>query len=532
MRQLSTLHAVMLMVLLTMVLDARAAETSYAQLNLHYQLGTARGEIIAAAQQYLRTHPNDGDVRLLLAKCYIDQTDNIRARLELLTLLRQFPDYVDASLVLINLEMSQQNYAQALEILQMAQLYNLTNHELFIKAAQLRQTMAQQKPPLTLDAFNQASTVGVDAYQAMKNLYAAGHTKAAMQQMLVYIQAHPADYEAHFIMGTFYFNHKEYTKARQQLTRVLQNMPQHLDARLVLINVEMTTHHYQAARQLVHTGLLALPHNANLLKKQRDLDQAMRRQPEDSAASARPVAPPVYLNDIGIYQQQYYISDVHQVWDYSTLYYGHQLNNVKVYAKATYDNRFHKQAVQGEFEAFPKITQRVYLDLDFTFANQPNLFPDQSYGIEAYFSNPNPNGLSVSGGGRYNYVDKRHYFTMYTVSVAKEFAQNRFTFRPYYFKPGRGRNTVLYTLDFRHTIRDPFYYFGCIVGIGSSPDLANLTTVNFIVLQNKLINPYINFPTLHDRLIFNFSALYQHQTFITGRVRNWSGGTIGVDWKF
>ncbi len=46
---------------------------------------------------------------------------------------------------------------------------------------------------------------------------------------------------------------------------------------------------------------------------------------------------PKYLNEVGIYQQQYYISDRHQVWDYSTLYYGRQTDLGKLYTKLTYD---------------------------------------------------------------------------------------------------------------------------------------------------------------------------------------------------
>ncbi len=132
-------------------------------------------------------------------------------------------------------------------------------------------------------------------------------------------------------------------------------------------------------------------------------------------------------------------------------------------------HRLSYEAVQGEIEAYPKIGKYLYLDLDFTFANQPNLFPNKAYGAEAYFSNLTYFDYSL--GFKYNDIDANHHFAMYTGTLSKDLKKNRILFRPYYFVPGNDRPSTLYILDIRHTITDPSYKYGCIFGAGTSPPL-------------------------------------------------------------
>lgn len=332
--------------------------------------------------------------------------------------------------------------------------------------------------------------------------------------------------------------------AREQALIILEAYPQYADARLMLINIDLVKKHYQAAWVTVNEGLHIDPANQALLQKRkiiyaavREQRKAVRRQNKlqteqlpNKTMDIAPVVPTRYLNEIGVYQQQYYISDRHQVWDYSTLYYGRHTELGLIYGKATYDNRLFKQGVQGEIEAYPILTKHVYLDLDFSFANQPNLFPDKAYGAEAYFSIFK--AFNYSLGFKYNDVNYNHHFTIYSGSLSKDFGKNRVLFRPYYFTPGVGHNSVLYILDLRHTITDPCFYFGCILGAGKSPDLADLTTVNFIVVKNLIFNPYLNFPLMHERLMVNLGVLLQNQVFENGLVRDWYGGTLGLNWKF
>ena len=409
------------------------------------------------------------------------------------------------------------------------------------------------------------------SFTQLKALSLSGHRKDAIAKAIIYLNKYPTDGDVRVLLGQMYFASNENEKARQQLLIVLQQTPNNLDASLVLINVETTQANYQEALGLANYSLFLNPTDPDLLKKKSYLvhlislkksgssivsagkteprplgnrysltnahrsDLSAKRMTKANKTEKLLVATKkneekIYLNEVGFNQQQYYISDVKSVWDYSTLYYGRVTPIGKVYGKINYSNRFSKEAIQGEIEAYPKINKYIYLDLDVAYANQPNLFASQVYGAEAYVAVKRLFDFSL--GGKYNSVDSRHKFSMYTGSLSKVISNNLILFRPYYFVPGVGKSSILYSVNLRHIIRDPFFYFGCVFGLGKSPDLADLTTVNFIVVQNKIVNPYINFPLFNERLIVNLGLLYQNQLFPNNLVRNWSGGTVALAWKF
>ncbi|MCX7117747.1 MAG: YaiO family outer membrane beta-barrel protein [Legionellales bacterium] len=405
---------------------------------------------------------------------------------------------------------------------------------------------ASSLPPLHFSDVSSISTPTepLPFFVRLKILDEEGDRGVAIDGAEAYLKTHPTDSDVRLFLAQMYVGSQDLLKAREDLLTVLRQSPGDVDASLVLLNLDIERHFLKEALDVVNFALIFHPLDPDLLKKRADVANLMAppvvvlRAPKvvvyptvfKREVIHKPVAEVTYLNEVGLYQQQYYISDVKRMWDYSTLYYGRQTSLGKVYGKMNYSNRVGKQAVQGEFEAYPKINNYLYLDVDFAYANQPNLFPGQVYGLEAYVSVPKT--VDFSAGAKYNIVDNRHEFTVYTASLSKLFRQNFVTFRPYYFVPGVGAASVLYTLNLRHIVLDPDYYFGCVLGYGNSPDLANLETVGFIVVRNKIVNPYVNFPLLHNRLIVNLGFLYQNQLFPRQHVRDWTGGTIGLRWRY
>ncbi len=107
-------------------------ETPYEHINLLYQNGFHQ-EATTEAIAYLRDHPTDGDVRLVLAKSYVKQHDYTKARDALLTLLQTYPHYIDASLILIDMDLKIENYQDALNTVTIALISNPINPELMSK---------------------------------------------------------------------------------------------------------------------------------------------------------------------------------------------------------------------------------------------------------------------------------------------------------------------------------------------------------------------------------------------------------------
>jgi YaiO family outer membrane protein len=525
------------------VLQKPITDSSYKKLRMLYAIGRYQ-ESFDQSIIYLKKHPDDSDVRLLLGQLYFRLKDYTKAEQELQKVLDQNPDYTDASLILIQVQLIQGRYQSALNATNFALIFNPINQDLLKKKNSINK-LSLAHPPYLLGNESQLSSsqwdpnkvVGPLEYKRLDELYASGLHEDAIQQALTYLKAHPLDADARLILGKFYYNEKNYVEARAELTEVLRQHPAYVDARLMLINVEMASHHELEALNLVKTGLIINKDNQALEQKLKNINayfaEINKKNIKKYVAKVDvtpKIAEKTYLNEVGITQQQYYISDVTQVWDYSTLFYGRETPYGKIYGKVNYTNRQGYQAAQAEIEAYPKINDSIYLDLDVAYANSPNLFPSQAYGGEAYVSLEKAFDFSI--GSKYNIIDKFHNFAVYTGSIAKNFGSNWLSFRPYHFVPSVGSPSTLYSVDIRHRVRDPNYYFGCVFGTGTSPDLADLITVSFIVVKNKIISPYVRLPFFNDRLLVNLSGLYQNQIFPRNRVRNWSGGTIGFAWIF
>lgn len=400
-------------------------------------------------------------------------------------------------------------------------------------------------------------------YWQLQRLLAEKKPQLAYQQAQHYLQQNPLDGDVRFALGQIYFNLQQYQAARFTLLQVIQQTPSYWDAWLVLINTDIHLNNLQEALFIADFGLLFNPWQSELWKKRQDLrtldfninppyqfdpfnqevgkkyhdliyypkphQQRITLKTQKSVAAAGPTPKP-YLNEIGTYQQNYYISDRHQVWDYTTLYYGRHGDLGVIYGKINYANRLRHQAAQAEIEAYPKLNQYIYLDLQIAFANQPMLFPNQLYGGEIYVTIPQKFDFSL--GGKYNHVDSLHQFSSFTASIAKRYQQSQLTYRPTFYDPSSGKRSLMHQLDCRHYVHEPNFYYGITVAAGSSPDLANLTTVDFLVTHNTIFSPYFNFALFNERLLINASFYYQHQVFDIPLVRNWVGGTVQLSWKY
>jgi YaiO family outer membrane protein len=516
---------------------------SYADLRILYETGRHH-EAIIQANKYLQSHPNDGDVRLTLAQFYFQEKKYQQARAELLTILEQTPSYKDALLVLINCDIMLSHHQEAIFMANYGLLFNPIDPELNKKKADLKslnntlqlpyqvggtpttQILELQHTPTHLSHLN----VSQPEYLQLKRLYKQKKHQLAIQRAVRYLQTHANDADVRLVLAQFYFNKNDFIKAKKQINQVLQQVPKYKDALLILINIDIQLKQFNAAKSVARKGLSYYPQDKIWQKKIEDIERN-EHQPSKLVSPQVIKSQTEYHNEIGLYQQNYSISDIHQVWDYSTLYYAYKGKLGKIYGKVNYNERLGFRATQGEIEAFPKLTKNIYLALQAAIANEPNLFPSRIYGSEMYVSVPN--FLDFSGGGKYNLIDSLHAFTLYTGSVSKQYNEHRLTYRLNVYEPNSGENSLLNLVDYRYLITYPNVYLGFVYGHGTSPDLANLATIDFLITHNQILSPYLSFTLLNNRLIVNTSFYYQHQVFTSlSRARNWAGGTLRLSWNY
>jgi|LauGreDrversion4_2_1035121.scaffolds.fasta_scaffold09791_4 YaiO family outer membrane protein len=462
-------------------------------------------------------NPNT-DVQVLMAKLYIQQHELVKAQVIIDQLMLSSPNDSDVYLFQIMVLEQQKNYQQALMWTDLALLKFPLDAQFLSKKRNLESMLAnhqsQSKPKQTsFVSIAKPSQKDVKAFEA----WAQNHLKK-----------YPKDADVALELAQVYFKQQAYTKIPVLIEPYIQRYPNYIDLYVISINAYIQTKSYSKALTLCRQGLSHKPSNSQLLKKESDIKSLMEAPTEKVNFEKTPE----YLNELGVFNQLYYITDRRQLWDYTTGFFGRQTDFGKVYGKVNYANRLKTEAAQFEFEFLPKIGKYIYLDLGATYANQPLLFPKYSYYGEGFVVLPHLFDFSV--GGQRNNITSRIQFSRFTFSVSKQLIKNlTVTFRPYFYAPISGQNSIFYSVNIRQMLTEPYAYAGVVLGSGTTPDLANLETVDFIVLKNKImVSPYLNFSLFHDQLLLNFSFLFQHQLFPSQRVREWKGGTMGATWRF
>ncbi len=484
-------------------------------------------EAIEVANHYLIDHANDGDVQFLLGKSYWLSGQDLKAIDTLHHVLSAYPTYKEARILLVHIYIKKQNYAAASRLIEQGLI------------------LSPQDEDFKNEKVNIASEIWIGPpYRPLLKLYENGYSEFAIQRAENYLKVYPLDADVGYILAKMYIKKGDDLKARNLLLSYIYLYPSYADLYVLLIQIDIQHHNFQQGKLLVNLALIFSPWNTELLQEKKSLDFLIAESlkpkqtsvhaqitAKDTASKPKPKQEaPVYKHEIGVYQQNYYMSDLGKVWDYTSVFYGFQTPMGKLYNKINYANRLRREAVQYEVEFFPKLNDYVYLDLDVTTANQPVLFPHYAYSGEAFVVLPHL--FNPSFGAQMNRIDDRHEYSRFTASISKDVSISNLTFRSYFYVPGVGASSILYTLNYRYNFLENFGYMGVILGIGNTPDLANLETVNFLVLRNKILSPYINFALFKERLIINLSLLYQNQIFPNDRIRDWRGGTLGATWRF
>lgn len=526
----------------------------------------SQGDISKAkelAENYLQTNPKDGDVRLLLAKIYLEEKELALAERALLQILQEYPKYMDARLILANVRILNKNNAAALETINQGLALEPTNSDLLAKKTQL-QNLMRPNVPTTIEESPKLITAKIQeelqpkstpkySYEDIKSQFDQGNINIAKNMALKYLAETPKDADVRFILARVYNKQQLDNLAIKELLIILESYPKYKDVRLQLINIYFAQQNYIQALPIINEGLVSVPNDEDLLLKKAQyyyltkqysfaaalLKKIIAANPlnldaEKMLSDIRSSNPQLVIgrNQIGIWQGLYKASDQAQLWDFSSLYYTRDVGDYgSITASLNYAARMGFKATQGQLEAYPRLSKYLYLDLLGAYANNPNLFPNYTLGGEAYFSIPS--FLDPSMGATYRKITDQQNFMTYTCSLAKMLGPYWLSFRPYYFVPNAGESSILYNITMRRYFNDAGdFYFGISLSSGYSPDLYDLESVNFIVTRNNIGGATLEFPLFAHHLIVDLNGSFQRQAFPNSLVRNISGGTLGLRYRF
>jgi len=235
-----------------------------------------------------------------------------------------------------------------------------------------------------------------------------------------------------------------------------------------------------------------------------------------------------YKNEIGISQEEDWISDLKEYWSFSSLYYYRHTCRGIFGARFNYANKYFIGGEQYVLEAYPYLTKDIYLAATFGLSNtSQQVFPKYQYLIEPYFNLGN--GFEASAGQRFIRSFNVNIYT-YTASIGKTIGSYFIWFRPYHYTPQ--------SVDFFEAGIKRFFgdstdtYILLKAGIGKTPDIGDVPPLNQItIISTNSVTIDGQFP-IAKGIFLNVGAGYARQVYPSGHVREDTNGSVNVIWRF
>lgn len=210
--------------------------------SLHNMAYSGQSEqAIKLSEEYLKTNDNS-DVRILLARMLTWDHRYDAAKEQLTYVLSKHPGNRDAVEGLADIEMINNNYNQALTVVDNGLKFNPNNEGLLEKKETIHAEMLKSKH----------------------------HTNQAISLVLNYLQQHDSPSMRLYLVSLYKSNNQN-MEARKQLEILLGKTPDNTQARIALADMEIASGNYQLALAQIDTGLRYAPQNADLLNRRKQV---------------------------------------------------------------------------------------------------------------------------------------------------------------------------------------------------------------------------------------------------------------------
>ena len=345
----------------------------------------------------------------------------------------------------------------------------------------------------------------------IKLFQAQGKHEVAEKIASSYLENHNQDVDIRLRLGLIQMQQKKYPQAQQNFELILAKYPNYTEARVGLNKIK------SIKKAPITVDKKSTPHHS-------------LARPTKSKNYIPPLPPTlIKANEIGFFTDNAYVADLHSIWDYSSVYYMRDTSTGRVGGRVNYASRRGYSAPQFELDYFPRLSQNLYLDLAVAASSQPALFPQRMARAEGYFKANS--FLELSAGAQYSKINKT-YFNTYTASLNYYLADYWLSFRPYFFKPKTNNSSILYNATVRRYLNNPDNFISLTAGSGRSPDIADLLTVNFIVINNNFVTLNYQFPILNHQMFIDLGAGYQRWRYPSQLIRSLYDGKIGLKYRF
>lgn len=490
-------------------------------------------EALAIGESHLQKYPMDVDVLLIMGLIYYQEKNFALAKDYLNKALEITPNYLDVKLALIRVAIAEKKFILAESLLK-----------------SLKIDYPKDKGVLKVQRFL-SKAIYQNQIDKLHEYYGKKKFFKAKRLALQILAQNPDDEEVRLQLANIYLILKDYQQARREILFILGKNTYDKNARLALIKVELAAGNDRYAMSILDKSLELFPNDADFLMKRAEI-YAMQHKYAMAAHVDKQVLSldiekqsawdqlnqigklnPHYLyglNEAGVLSEYDNISDLKNNWEYSNFYYTRNNRYGSLYLGLNNADRFGINGNQAYISLLPVINKDFYVQLATAYAHQPVLFPTYYFNAEGFFA-----GLPVelSAGYSFSYIIPDISYSLYTLSVSKEIGDYWISFRPNFYRPLFGKTSLLYTLSLVRYHGSKDVYSRVTLGSGTSPNLADLLTVNFLVIKNNFISYFIQFPIWEHKLLLTVGGDYQHWLFTeSGQIREISGGILGLNYRF
>lgn len=345
-------------------------------------------------------------------------------------------------------------------------------------------------------------------------------------------------------LGRLYTWNKQYDSAVLQFEHVITYSSGNEDAGIAYTDLEYWNDHYQKALTVCNNSLSTNAASPDLLLRKAKILKALKQYKQasvivdglvksdkrnDAALSlASSLKDAAAVNKIGInFDYSHFDKQYSQPWYLTSLSYSRQTTLGSVIGRINYANRFGSNGLQGELDAYPRISKTFYSYVSLGYSGS-NIFPKYRAGFSLYANLPR--SFEADAGIRYLNFGSGTY--IYTFSIGKYYSNFLFALRTY-ITPGNAGASQSYNLSGRYYFTDADNYIELKVGTGISPDdrILNYQYSNKTGLISKQASVSFNhsFAKLN---IFSLKAGWVNQEYKTSFTGNQFDASFGYQRRF
>lgn len=283
-------------------------------------------------------------------------------------------------------------------------------------------------------------------------------------------------------LGRIYTWNKQPDSARQAFAMVLAKQPDNKDANLANATLEFWEDNNEKALLNVNKGLTFHPADdellllkakiLNSLKKWTEanatIEEVLKRSP--NLTEARTLAVRVRENSsknkIGLnYDFVYFDKQFDDPWHIVSIDYSRQTKLGSVTGRVNYANRFNRNGLQFEVDAYPRISDTFQAYISGGYSNDVGVFPHYRAGFSLYANLP----ASFEAEAGFRYLTFGESTWSYTASVGKYYKNFWFNLRTF-LTPSNDQVSQSFALTTRYYFGGADDYFSLRLGTGLSPD--------------------------------------------------------------